>query len=114
MVPGCTNCSKKTKGSDISYHRLPNDQQMRRTWLRRIRRENVPKANSCYVCSTHFTPDCFESSLKELFGMKGRNSLKPGSVPSIFPFLHRKPNREISYKRAQIREKIVKDEVIVL
>jgi hypothetical protein len=33
MVPGCTNCSKKTKGSDISYHHLPNDQQMRRTWL---------------------------------------------------------------------------------
>ena len=66
MVPGCTNCSKKTKGSDISYHRLPNDQQMRRTWLRRVRRDNLPKANSCYVCSVHFTPDCFEGSLKEL------------------------------------------------
>ena len=102
MLPGCTNCSKKTKGSDISYHRLPNDQQMRRTWLRRVHHDNLPKANSCYVCSAHFTPDCFEGSLKELFGMKGKKALKPGSVPSIFPFLHRKPERELSYKRAQI------------
>ena len=64
MVPGCTNCSKKTKGSDISYHRLPNDQHIRRAWLGRVRRENLPNANSCYVCSVHFTPDCFEGSLK--------------------------------------------------
>lgn len=106
MVPSCTNCSKKTKGSDISYHRLPNDQQMRRTWLRRIRRMNLPKANSCYVCSAHFTPDCFEGSLKELFGMKTKKTLKPGSVPSIFPFLFRKPERELSHKREQTREKI--------
>jgi hypothetical protein len=41
--------------------------------------------------------------------MKGKKALKPGSVPSIFPFLHRKPERELSYKRAQIREKIAKD-----
>ena len=75
-VPGCTNCSKKTKGSDIWYHRLPNDQHIRRAWLGRVRRENLPKANSCYVCSVHFTPDCFEGSLKELFGMKGKKALK--------------------------------------
>jgi hypothetical protein len=112
MLPGCTNCSKKTKGSDISYRRLPNDQQMRRTWLRRVHRDNLPKANLCYVCSAHFIPDCFEGSLKELFGMKGKKALKPGSVPSRFPFLHRKPERELSYKRAQIREKIAKDKVI--
>ena len=112
MVPSCTNFSKKTKGSDISYHRFPNDQQMRRTWLRWIRRENLSKANSCYACSAHFTPDCFEGPLKELFGMKGKKTLKPGSVPSIFPFLHRKPERELSHKtdkRAQMREKIAKD-----
>ena len=31
MVPGCTNCSKKTRGSDVLYHRLPNEQQLRKT-----------------------------------------------------------------------------------
>ena len=70
MVPGCANCSKKTKGSDVSYHRLPIKQQLRKTWLRRILRDNLPKANSCYVCSAHFAAECFEGSLKELFGMK--------------------------------------------
>jgi methionine aminopeptidase len=85
---------------------------MQRTWLRHVRRDNLPKANLCYVCSAHFTPDCFKGPLKELFGMKGKKALKPGSVTSIFPFLHRKPERELSYKRAQIREKIAKDEVI--
>ena len=115
MVPSCTNGSKKTKGSDISYHRLPNDQQLRRTWLRRIRRENLPKGNSCYVCSAHFTPDSFEVSLKESFGMKAINNLKPGSVSSLFPFMSRKPERKLSQKRLQkrdiIREKKAKDEV---
>ena len=111
MAPGRTNCSKNTKGSDISYHRLPNDQNIRRAWLGRVRRENLPKANSCYVCSVHFTPDCFEGSLKELLYEK-QKALKPGSVPSIFPFSQRKPKRESSYKRAQIKEKIAKDQVI--
>ena len=110
MVPGCTNCSKKTKGSDIWYHRLPNDQNVRRMWLRHVRCENLPKPT--YVCSAHFTPDSFEGSLKELFGMKSKKALKAGSVPSIFPFLQRKPERELSYKRAQIKEKIAQVQVL--
>ena len=44
--------------------------------------------------------------------MKGKKGVKPESVSSIFPFLHRKPERELSYKRAQIGEKIANDEVI--
>ena len=44
--------------------------------------------------------------------MKGKKALKPGSVPSIFPFLQRKPKRELSYKRTQVKEKIAKDQVI--
>ena len=113
MVPGCTNGSRKTRESNVSYHGLPIDQQMRRTWLRRIRRENLPKANSCYVCSAHFTSDCFETSFKEMFGMQTKRSLKPGSVPSIFPFLSRKPEREILSKRKQILEKIAREEVLI-
>ena len=113
-MPGCANCSKKTKGSDISYHRLPNDQNTRRTWLRRVRRENLPKPNPYYVCSAHFTADSFEGSLKELFGMKGQKALKPGSVPSIFRFLKRKPERELSYKRAEIKEKFAQVKVLNL
>ena len=56
----------------------------------------------------HFTADSFEGSLKEFFGMKSKKALKPGSVPSIFPFLKRKPEREFSYKRAQIKKSLHK------
>lgn len=118
MIPNCTNGSKKTKGSDISYHRLPSDQQLRRTWLARVRRENLPKSNSCYVCSVHFAPDCFEFSLKLTCGQKTKKSLKPGSIPSIFPFSFQKPKRELSQKRIQkrdrIRDEIAKKEVLCL
>ena len=112
MVPGCNNCSKKTKGREISFHRLPNDKNLRRMWLSRVGRENLPKANSCYVCSTHFTPDCFQNSLKELFNMKAKKTLKPGSLPSIFSFIKRKPERELSSNRAQTREKNARQQVL--
>ena len=113
MVPGCTNVSRKTRESNVSYHRLPIDQQMQRTWLRQIRRENLPKTNSCYVCSTHFTSDCFETCFKEMFGMQTKRPFKPGNVPSIFPFLSRKQGGEISSKRKQILEEIAREEVSI-
>lgn len=111
MVPNCTNGSRKTKGSDVSYHRLPNDPTMQKIWLARVRRDNIPKPNSCYVCSDHFTPDCFSTSLKEIFGMKSKKILKPSSVPSIFPFLNRKPERKMSHRREQMRDRIARHEV---
>ena len=46
--------------------------------------------------------------------MKGKKALKPGSVPSIFPFLKRKPERELSYKRAEIKEKFAQVKVLNL
>ena len=61
-VPGCINHSSKT--SNISYHRIPNDKALRKAWLARIRRDNLPPLQNCYVCSEHFTDDCFESDLK--------------------------------------------------
>ncbi|XP_046863134.1 peroxynitrite isomerase THAP4-like [Xenia sp. Carnegie-2017] len=111
MVPNCTNGSRKTKGSDVSYHRLPNDPTMQKIWLARVRRDNIPKPNSCYVCSDHFTPDCFSTSLKEIFGMKSKK-IEPSSVPSTFPFLNRKPERKMSHRREQMRDRIARHEEV--
>ena len=59
-LPLCTNGSRKTKEMDISYHRLPNG-PLRSVWLRNLHQENPRERANTYVCSAHFTPDCFDS-----------------------------------------------------
>ena len=105
MVPNCANGSRKTKGSGISYHRLPVVQKIRKHWLARIRRENPPKENSCYVCSEHFTPDCFQISYKNVFGQTNKKSLKPDAIPSIFPHSSQKKVRTSSQRRIANKDK---------
>ena len=61
-VPGCVNYSAKSNG--ISYHKLPRDTQWRKAWLKRIRRNNMPPLENCYVCSEHFLAERFEVNLR--------------------------------------------------
>ena len=105
MVPGCTNGSKSTKGTGISYHRLPKDKHLSKKWLQKIRRENPPKRESCYVCSMHFTLDCFKTTLKHLMGETDKNTLKDGSVPTIFPHAKMKRQRLFSIQRRKNKDK---------
>ena len=114
IVPGCTNGSRKTKGIPVSYHRLPKDKKMRKIWLNRIRRDNPPQDKSCYVCSMHFAPECFEASLMDSFGMKSKTSLKRESVPWIFPFQEPKNERVSSQSRLQKRNKVETEQVCFL
>ena len=65
---------------DISYHRLPNG-PLKDIWLRNIRRENPRDRGYTYVCSAHFTPDCFEANTGLIPGFK-----KPTAVPTVFSF----------------------------
>ena len=111
MVPGCTNGSKKTKGTNISYHRLPKEKKLKKTWLSKISRQNPRSGNSCYVCSAHFTNDCFETSFKYLCGQKIKNALKPGAIPTIFPRIRPKRERQNTIQRRRRQEN---KEVIVI
>ena len=86
-VPGCINHSSKT--CNISYHRIPNDKGLRKaSWLARIRRDNLPPLQNCYVCSEHFTDDCFEVDLKARLmpELKVKRRLKRDAIPSVFSF----------------------------
>lgn len=105
MVPGCTNGSKKTKGTEISYHRLPKDAKLKKIWISKTSRLNPGKENSCYVCSSHFTQDCFEVSYKHLCGQKSKKVLKPGSIPTIFPHTRQKLERYKTIQRLCKRDK---------
>ena len=56
-VPGCTNYSAKSKEVGISYHKIPKEKSLRKAWIARLRRDNLPPPENCYVCSDHFTED---------------------------------------------------------
>ena len=105
MVPGCTNGSRKTKGTNISFHRLPKEEKICKLWIAKTRRKNPPKRESAYVCSKHFKEDCFEHSLKHLCGQQTKNKLKPGSVPTIFPHTVKKQERFNSLQRRRKQDR---------
>ena len=103
MVSGCTNCSKRQKG--VIYRIIVY--QMTSIYAERGLDVFVVKI---YLKQTHAMFVAF--ILPPTVLKNPKKALKPGSVPSIFPFLQRKPKRELSYKRTQIKEKIAKDQVI--
>jgi hypothetical protein len=103
MVPKCTNGWKKTKGSDITYHRVPSG-PTKSIWLRNIRRDNPRKLNNSFVCSVHFTPDCFIPAT-EICGRKKPKMLKPTAIPTLFEYTRKKlPPRSSSLRQIRERE----------
>jgi len=106
-VPQCTNHSKKT--TNTSYHKIPADQVSQKAWIARIKRENLPPLQNCYVCSDHFEESCFEVDLMEkLKGMKRKRALKKDAVPTLFQFsskpAKRRATSENRLKRQQDKE----------
>ncbi|XP_077986143.1 uncharacterized protein LOC144440631 [Glandiceps talaboti] len=78
-VPKCTHVSRKTKGTSISYHRVPMDEASRKVWLTNmgIQDWHMNKPN-VRVCSKHFKEECFENDTQE-----GTRRLKKNAVPTI-------------------------------
>ena len=110
MVPECTNNSRTAQG--VSYHRIPRDISLRQAWMARIRRVNPRNISHSFVCSAHFTPDCFEETLPNLVAdYRRRPRLKPNSVPSVFPRSKPETPRTTGRKREQMRTKQAKQEV---
>ena len=65
-VIGCYNHSnKKYTTEKISYFRLPSDESLRRTWLSKIKRQDLPaNYDSIRVCHVHFEEDQFQRNLQ--------------------------------------------------
>ena len=111
MVPGCKNASQLCDGS-VSFHRIPTDKAKQKVWLSKIPRANPRPLPYSYVCSDHFSKDCFEISLMEqLTGNKQRRRLRPEAVPT--DFLNRSPVKP--RKSTQLRfQKRARNEVGIL
>ena len=102
-VPGCTNYSAKS--TNISYHKIPKDPQLRKAWISDLRRENLPPLKNCYVCSEHFDNESFKSDfIEQLIREKKRKRLKADAIPSIFTFTS--PTTVSSKRRATIENRI--------
>ncbi|KXJ26866.1 THAP domain-containing protein 2 [Exaiptasia diaphana] len=102
-VPGCTNYSSKT--SDVSYHKMPKDLKLQEAWISRIRRDNMPPLQNCYVCSELFTEECFERDLfQQLTGEKRKRKLKSDAIPTVFSFA----SSSVSGKRRATSENRIK------
>ena len=65
-VVGCYNDSnKKNTTEKISYFRLPSDESLRRTWVSKIKRQDLPaNYDSIRVCHVHGEEDQFQSYLR--------------------------------------------------
>ena len=65
LVVNCYNTYKNTKGKGVSFHKLPVNENLKKIWLAKIKREDaLPKPENCYVCSDHFIKDDFKRNIQ--------------------------------------------------
>ena len=112
-MPGCINHSSKT--CNISYHHIPGDEGLRKAWLARIRRDNLPPLQNCYVCSEHFIHDCFQVDLKAqlMLELKVKRRLKHDEIPLFFSFgpEPKKPRISSENPESQLQAQELRQEV---
>ncbi|XP_036425128.1 THAP domain-containing protein 2-like [Colossoma macropomum] len=101
-VPRCSN--SKQRHPYLSFHDFPKDKELRRSWVRLIRRDEGPLFNivrgSTFVCSLHF------ESVDIYVSKSGRKRLKTGAVPRRFSWNNwgnDHMSRESAFDRASAR-----------
>ena len=58
-------CSSDTRGKDkVSFFRLPKGGNLKKIWLQKNKRENIPKEENIRLCHLHFEYEYFERDLK--------------------------------------------------
>ncbi|XP_067214999.1 uncharacterized protein [Linepithema humile] len=87
MVTNCSICDTEYGLlPGISFHRLPKVESRRERWITAIKKRitNFTPAANVFICSQHFSEDCFLPS------PTGKRYLVPNAVPSIFDMRLRK------------------------
>lgn len=62
---GCNSRSKTKKNQEaesVSFFSLPKDNNLRKIWVSKIKRDDLPKDTR--ICHLHFTEDSFQRDLK--------------------------------------------------
>uniref|UniRef100_A0A3B3HFQ2 THAP domain-containing protein 1 n=1 Tax=Oryzias latipes TaxID=8090 RepID=A0A3B3HFQ2_ORYLA len=66
---------------NVSFHVFPKNVAVREKWIEFLGHGNVKKHT--WVCSQHFTQDCFYNWQEKKMGFASKLILKPDAVPSI-------------------------------
>ena len=88
-APFCSNGSPRDTKRGISFHRLPiSNAKIAKKWLVKLGRDEkfLPNRAQIFVCSEHFTEDCFEVDYRHnlLGGATHKRKKKFIAVPTIF------------------------------
>ena len=90
-VVGCAN--SREKGCALSFHQFPmKNSELLQKWIKAVSRQNWYPSEDTFVCSVHFTDDCYNVTAQ-------RSRLKKDAFPSIFP------KEYPSYMQKQKKEK---------
>ena len=60
------DCVNNTRGGNknITFYRLPRDDSLKKIWMQKIKRENLPMQEHIrLLCHLHFEDSCFERDL---------------------------------------------------
>lgn len=102
-VPLCTKPGYvlDNTGQKVTFHKFPQAEHLKKTWFIKIRRDEGDKfrvGKSTRICSRHFQPSDFITTLK------GRRFIKTGAIPSKFdwskPLKERKSRKLLSPESA--------------
>lgn len=85
-IATCKNYGRKTKklGLSVIYHVFPKDEDIRKEWLIKCKRQDQFNYKNSYVCSEHFLESDYEDDLRNrLLGLPQRKTLKKHAIPSL-------------------------------
>ena len=63
---GCSaiGCSNNSNDKELSFHRLPKNNETRKKWLQMMKRVDIVEGQKVVLCSAHFVSDDFKRDLK--------------------------------------------------
>ncbi|XP_051773977.1 THAP domain-containing protein 2-like [Ctenopharyngodon idella] len=77
-MPSCDFCGYGPDENIVSFYKFPLQEEHRRHWIVNMGRDaEWTPSDSSFLCSAHFTPDCFES---------GSSRLHSDAIPTVFNF----------------------------
>ena len=62
---GCSTDTTKTK--NVSFFRLPKDKSLRKQWIHKLKRDNLPAEKNIRICHLHFEESSFKRDLQVSF-----------------------------------------------